>query len=480
MSADTTQTDTGAPNSLLEIAQLEPNKREALTREQILAACPPKLKDIGGGDAYDPAEHSPTGSERVTRDDADYVVSQVDELKQAAGSLSKGETLFLEPNRYEFGDDVAKSLVIEQENVTIASDRGVDGSEGALLRHTGTYGGTHTIHLKAAGARVTGLRIRRNEVNTWATRDEFENAGEPYGNFEKFRMDEKMKEQGVPEDERTSRLESGKAIYKIGATDGVVVEGADCEIDNCEIRGCVHSGIQVRRGEGDWNIENNTRIHHNTLTDHAAPTLGYCIVVKSGHPVIERNYTNNARHHITGDGDRDCGYDLRENILGPESNMHVVDMHEGGTDDNGNVCGGHFCEITQNVLLSEQTGIKWRATPWDSHTVSIEGNWLVNPSQTGGAGSQGDGIFQMHRRGNVGLLQMKTKNNSHGPKTPNEKTGPEGLFETEPAQTPGDPAQGDTPADETPPRDRPPEEDDIFAVLERLFSVLGDHANSSK
>lgn len=485
MSANTdTQSD---DLTLRDIVEMDADERKALSDDQILGALPEPLADIGGGEEYYPEQHSPTGSSRVTATEADHVAGSVDELERAGDALAEGDTLYIEPGHYEFGNDVAESLIVESPDVTIASG-GADGR--AVLRHTGTWGARHGIHIKADNVRVTGLQIDRNEIGTWATREEWDEADTDYS-YEEYKMYDKMREQGVDEQTRHELLEKGDAVYEIGATDGIVVEGANCEIDDCVIRGCVHSAIQVRRGEGEWNVDQNTRIHHNRLVDNAGPSLGYGVVVKSGHPIIERNFTNRCRHHISGDGDRDCGYDLVENLLGPESTSHVIDMHEDAKDDDGNWRGGHFCNILRNVVLYDETCIKWRATPWDSHEVAIESNWLFSETQRGTSGQPGDGIFQMHRRGGVGFQQMKTKNNSHGARTPNEKTGPEGLFaedaprdgdgkdEDDGEAGGGDGGGGKDDDSETPPpKDRPEAPDreadkrDMWAILDLLRRIF--------
>lgn len=450
-----TTTDTDV-ETIQEYARLPPNEREQFSDDEVLDLLPPRLADMGGGEGYDPDEHSPTGSDRVTESDADVVVDSVQELATETAGLEAGQTLYLHPRRYEYDDDIAK-ILRPPEGSTLASNRGENGSDGALLRHTGDYGGVHSISIEDSDSvRVTGLRILRNDVDTWATREEYEAADTNYS-FANYRLDDMMKEQGVPEDRRRELIQSGKSIYTIGATDGIEIRHSrDCEVDNCVIRGCNHAGVTVRRGEGQWNIDHNTRVHHNILADNYAPSLGYGLAVRSGHPISEWNYYNNCRHHIAGDGDRDCGYDHNFNLHGPNSDQHVIDMHEDKKDENGVWRGGHACEVRGNVIIAEATGIKWRATPWDSHEVVIEGNWFVNDSQSGGAGSQGDGIFQMHRRGSVGFMQIRTKNNSHGPKTPNEKTGPEGLFDTpEPAQTPAEPAPTPEPTPEPEPEPEP-------------------------
>lgn len=274
---------------------------------------------IGGGGSYDPNGFSgntnhPCG-DRVTKNDADVVVTQVEDIPSSPSSgttiwFEGSTTLDLGGRNYEYNSD----------NVTLASDRGVDGSEGALIRSTQRT--KRVFELNGDNSRVTSLRLEGPEP-------------------------ESFDDEGYP------------------ASEGISVNGAYVEIDNCVIRGFTHAAIEVGKGS----YPNWLHIHHCDLVDNHSKDLGYGVTVFHGHPRIRACYFDNNRHSVAGDGAADCGWTTIDCIGGEHHRLHAWDMHG---DGNGNA--GKYVDLRNNILLSTHN---WYGTSGPSdygqETLSIRG-----------------------------------------------------------------------------------------------------------
>jgi len=114
-------------------------------------AKPDERGPIGGGEGY-----------RRIVTEGDYTVKTLDALLDALSKAEAGQTVFV-PGETEI--DLTARIYIEQlvlevpAGVTLAGDRGLNGSEGAML----TSDALKTpVMIRAAGpdVRITGLRIR--------------------------------------------------------------------------------------------------------------------------------------------------------------------------------------------------------------------------------------------------------------------------------------------------------------------------------
>lgn len=226
---------------------------------------------IGGGTAY---EHT------VSRADATVVVTNRTRLRAALDAAEPGDTVFVPGTaRVNLTSDLP--LVVPP-GVTLASDRGVDGSDGALLYTT--RGTTATPLLVAKDeARVTGLRLRGyGEGWTPAPRDEPRTHG--------IR---------VPE------------------------TAANVTIDNNRITHFVSSCVA---GEGD-----HLAVHNNYIAYCNQIGYGYGVAVEQ-RGLVACNYFDHTRHAVAAPGWPGNSYEARYNVVGPHVQSHAFDVHPPGGD----------------------------------------------------------------------------------------------------------------------------------------------------
>lgn len=297
---------------------------------------------VGGGAGYDQESFRqpgwPTGSP-VSSASADHVVESASELRQAVEATTGGEVVWIPGDAHL---DVSGLEGLEPAgDVTVASDRGVGGSEGALLEST-KY--RHPLFkVREPGVRFTGLRFLY-----------------PTTQYEEY---------------------MGAKI----AT-GIAVDAADVEVDNCVFRGFGHAGIEVGR---DGYVE-GTHVHHNHFVDNLLGGLGYGLVVFHGHPLVQANYFDNNRHGIAADGADDCAYTFYYNIVGSNGVGHPIDMHEGY---GGN--GGRSFHVVQNVVLltvnnqgEVESGVYIRGDPIEESVIAH--NQFAHGPKPTGTGELGD------------------------------------------------------------------------------------------
>jgi hypothetical protein len=238
---------------------------------------------LAGGGEYDGA---------VTRSDASRVVENRTQLLDALSTAQPGEVVFAPGNATInlTGDEP----VWVPGRVTLASDRGVDGSPGALLY---TDRGQSDLPLLVAGGertRISGLRIR-GYGNGWtpATRD------------------------------RPSAW-------------GILVptRAPSVTIDNNRISHFVGVCVQA--------AGNFTHVHHNQITNCNRVGLGYGVNVDQ-RAVVECNYFDHVRHAVAAHGERGNAYVARYNVVGRHVQNHVFDVHPPG---------GTWVNIYHNTVLA--------------------------------------------------------------------------------------------------------------------------------
>ncbi|WP_227133054.1 hypothetical protein [Halorubellus salinus] len=261
---------------------------------------------IGGGAGYD---------RTVTRDDANIVARTKSELEDGLSAASSGEVVFV-PGSEEI--DVGWGDIDIPSGVTLASNRGVDGSPGALLYTDDDA--DDTFYLQGTG-RFTGLRLRGAHPGS---------------------------DTGGPSD-----------------TSGVKMFG-DGELDNCKVSGFTYDGVGPENGS-------RGHIHHNVIVENNKSGLGYGVHVEDADPVIEYNYFNYNRHSVAMSEARGS-YTLRYNHFGPTEVMHNIDVHSpagGDYDIHNNVVETVYREWDGN----RNHNVSIRDTP--SQAV-VNDNWFFN------------------------------------------------------------------------------------------------------
>jgi hypothetical protein len=290
---------------------------------------------LGGGDGY----------ERVVAG-GDYVVDDLDALVDALAKAKSGEVVFI-PGETEI--DLTARIYVEQlvleipPGVTLAGERGRNGSAGALLT-SDALDTPVMIHATGPDVRVTGLRLRGPNGKRYLAHHD-------------------------------RALGSGKRgreyYYKLPTSDGIVSEHPRLEVDNCEISAFSHGGVYLRAGT-------DHHVHHNVIHHCQYQGLGYGVVHNTASSVIECNLFDWNRHSIAGTGRPGCGYVARNNVECGESLSHCFDMHGGRDRRDGTNVAGTSIEIHHNTFRAPRTPIKIRGVP--EQQCLVHHNWFPQHS----------------------------------------------------------------------------------------------------
>jgi len=304
----------------------------------LYGAKPDERGPIGGGKGY--ANVLTAG---------DYTVKGLDALLDALSKAKAGQVVFI-PGETEI--DLTARIYIEQlvlevpEGVTIAGNRGHNGSKGALL----TSDALKTpVMIRAAGpgVRVTGLRIRGPNTKRYL------------------------------EHHRRSFGKGGgghKYYYKFPTSDGIRTEHPRLEVDNCEISGFAHGGIYLSKGDGH-------HIHHNFIHHCQYNGLGYGVSHNTASSLIEYNLFDWNRHSIAGSGRPGSSYVARHNVELGVSLSHCFDMHGGRDRRDGTDIAGASIEIYNNTFRAPQTPVVIRGVPQEK--CDVHRNWFPKHREPG-------------------------------------------------------------------------------------------------
>ncbi|ADJ13960.1 hypothetical protein [Halalkalicoccus jeotgali] len=290
----------------------------------------------------------------ISLDDADVIVDDQDALVSALNSTAdvigiEGHTrIDLSGRDYELADQ------------TIISDRGDDGSPGALLYTSdrgadspawdGGSNGRGVITVRG-NARISGVRYR--------------------GPFHDYN-DNPAYPGYIPLDDGTTYADR-QAMRQERYARGLRLLSDEIEIDNCELYGWPVQAIAV----GAASLPVSPHIHHIYGHDCMMVGAGYVIDIFNGHPRIEMSYFNATRHAISGFGHPECGYTLEDSVFGPITTSHAVDMHalaENG--DEGNLTAGDRVEVRrctftfmENIEGQNAQAIVFRGYPEDEYVT---------------------------------------------------------------------------------------------------------------
>ncbi len=281
----------------------------------------------------------------------DYTVKDLDGLLEALARAQAGEVVFL-PGEMEI--DLTARIYIEQlvlevpTGVTLAGNRGQDGSAGALLR-SDALNTPIMISIKGIDVRITGLRLQGPNPKRHIAHHR--RAFGPEGKGRDY-------------------------YYKLPVSDGIKTEFAGLEVDNCEISGFSHAGIYLVKG-GDH------RIHHNHIHHCQYNGLGYGVSHNTASSLIEYNRFNWNRHSIAGTGRPGCQYVARHNIELGVSLSHCFDMHGGRDRKDGTDVAGTSLEIYNNTFHASQTPIVIRGVPQE--LCEVHHNWFARHDRAGQA-----------------------------------------------------------------------------------------------
>ncbi len=237
------------------------------TKPAVFGAEPnPTGNPIGGGGGY---------TRTVGRAQASVVVSTRQALLTALQQATAGTIIYI--------DDAAAIDLTPDQNVsipagvTLASGRGINGSEGGVIFTRRFAGTSYLFRTGGAGVRMTGLRL--GGPHSWRGR------GTDYA-------------------------------Y------GVVISHAGFEMDNCEMWGWNYSATALSGAAAD-----GANIHHNYIHHCQRNGLGYGITTNAQSAMIEANLFDYMRHAIASTGRPGSGYEARYNVHMENSISHLFDMH---------------------------------------------------------------------------------------------------------------------------------------------------------
>ncbi len=297
----------------------------------VYGAKPDARGPIGGGKGYKGA---------VAK--ADFVVSSLDSLISALAKVRSGQVILI-PGDTEI--DLTTLIYIDElvlvipEGVTLAGERGHNGSQGAIL----TSDALKTpVMIRVAGpnVRITGLRLQ--------------------GPCPKRYMDHHSRAFGPGG-------EGSKYYYKFPTSNCIETKFPNLEVDNCEISAFSHGGVYLISGVGH-------RIHHNFIHHCQYNGLGYGVCHGVASSLIEYNLFDSNRHSIAGTGSPGCGYIARNNIELGESLSHCFDMHGGRDRKDGTDIAGTSIEISNNTFRAVNSAVVIRGVPEVKCEVSR--NWF--------------------------------------------------------------------------------------------------------
>lgn len=329
------------------------------------------IPEIGGGPAY---------GNIVKIGDANTVVTDADALVTAVDNASSGDTIFIPgSNEINLSGYVNIGPASGVTNVTIASDRGHNGSPGALLYDT-TFTTNYPDALflsDADGWRMSGLRLRGPE----GTNIDYDSSKE---------------------------------------TRPIWTRGSNTEVDNCELFHWTTSG----HTHGGASFPNSsTHTHHNFYHDCAMTGLGYGFDHFNGHALVEYNYFNGHRHAITCAGFDEASYEARFNFFDLLMYGFPIDMH--GQSDG---TAGKFLDVHHNTIMGlidntaghgdEEELLKVRGVPLQQS--GVYNNWSRHSGETtGDVSNQTSDAKPVIQETVTSFTNLDVSNNTYGEDTPN-------------------------------------------------------------
>lgn len=338
---------------------------------QVYGAKPDDLGPIGGGQRY---------SRMVTK--GDYHVRTLDELRDALDNAQAGQVVFVDPEGdYDLTTLVyTEKLVLEvPEGVTLASNRGQDGSQGAVI-YSDAFQTAPLIRAKGPNVRITGLWVR---------------GPDPKPRLEHHRR--------AFNPSRGDSKAQSEYYYRFPVSTGIDSGFDGLEVDNCEISGWSLAGVHLSGGQGH-------RIHHCYIHHNQYNGLGYGVCLGSAPTIvlIDQNLFNYNRHSIAATGRPGNAYEACNNVEIGASLSHMFDMHGGRDRNDGTNIAGDWVKIHHNTFrCTSARAIVIRGVP--QQPSEIYSNWFFHPEP----GERVCVPWPMDGETNINCY-----NNAYGPQTP--------------------------------------------------------------
>jgi hypothetical protein len=272
----------------------------------------------------------------------DYTVDSLESLIEALAKAKAGQIVFIPGDKII---DMTTFIYIDKiilkipEGVTLASDRGHNGSEGAQITSDGldTPG---MILVNGANVRISGIRLEGPNPKRYL--DHHKRAFGPGGPGHPY-------------------------YYKFPTSNGILCKFPDLEVDNCIITAFSHAGINLQAGT-------RHHIHHNLIHRCQYNGLGYGVSHDKASSIIEFNQFNENKHSLAGTGSPGCGYIARNNVELGISLSHNFDMHGGRDRKDNTTIAGTTMEMYNNTFLGPQRAVVIRGVPQDK--CDVHHNWM--------------------------------------------------------------------------------------------------------
>ena len=286
---------------------------------------------IGGGKGYQNIITS-----------GDYTVDSLESLIDALAKAKAGQVVFIPGDKII---DMTTFIYIDKimlnipEGVTLASDRGENGSEGALIT-SDSLDTPGMILINGANVRISGIRLQGPNPKRYL--DHHKRAFGPGGPGHPY-------------------------YYKFPTSNGINCKFSDLEVDNCIITAFSRAGISLQAGTGH-------HIHHNLIHRCQYNGLGYGVSHDKASSTIEFNHFNENKHSLAGTGSPGCGYIARNNVELGISLQHNFDMHGGRDRKDNTTIAGTTMEMYNNTFLGPQRAVVIRGVPQDK--CDVHHNWM--------------------------------------------------------------------------------------------------------
>lgn len=286
---------------------------------------------IGGGKGY---------TKVITS--GDYTVESLESLIDALGKAKSGQVVFIPGDKII---DMTTFIYIDKitlkipEGVTLASDRGYNGSAGAQIT-SDSLDTPGMIVIEGPGVRISGIRLQGPNSKRYL--DHHKRSFGPGGPGHTY-------------------------YYKFPTSRGIMTKFGNLEIDNCEISAFANAGVSLQKGTV-------SHIHHNLIHKCQYNGLGYGVSHDEASSLIEFNQFNENRHSLAGTGRPGCGYIARHNVELGISLSHNFDMHGGRDRKDNTTIAGTTMEMYNNTFLGPQRAVVIRGVPQDK--CDVHHNWM--------------------------------------------------------------------------------------------------------
>ncbi len=295
----------------------------------------PTGNPIGGGICY---------TRIIRQNQADYVVTDKAALLTALAQATTGQTVFI-PGNITINLNGSKNIAIPS-GVTLASDRGFNGSEGALLTSTDLWPENEMSALfvtGGVGVRITGLRMQGPNPDVW--------------------------------DHETAR----------GFANAIRSLHANLEVDNCELYAWDKWAVWLF-------IQNGAYIHHNDI--HHITRAGYGYGIWAGGSGSETNASCIVEANVL-DACRTC-FDSSAHANSEEIRYNVImrrqfyknisrHSHSQSATNSLNIYGGKNTRMHHNLFFSGQQHFTFPIPDLSTDFVEVDHNWFVRSENNASA-----------------------------------------------------------------------------------------------